>query len=121
LYIGEEQTKQWPRDKVQKDKQRQLCHITIFSLREIQWIETILVECSLLDHDHNIVNMVPINDTSCLHDHRIFPISRYKKCHIVDLSNMTHIISFNKSTLEKIEVAIEQPLPHFHFSSPKKK
>ena len=43
---------------------------------------------------------------SCSGDHHIFPISGYNKWHIVDLSNMTHIISFNKSTLEKIEVTI---------------
>jgi len=43
---------------------------------------------------------------SCSGGHHRFSINRYKNWHFLDLWNITHIISFNKSTLDRKEGAI---------------
>ena len=43
---------------------------------------------------------------SCSGGHHRFSINRYKNWHFLDLWNTTHIISFNKSTLDRKEGAI---------------
>ena len=43
---------------------------------------------------------------SCNGGHHRISINRYKNCHFVDIWNTTHIISFNKSTLDRKEGAI---------------
>jgi hypothetical protein len=43
---------------------------------------------------------------SCSGGHHRFSFNRYKNWHFVDLWNITHIISFNKSTLDRKEGAI---------------
>jgi hypothetical protein len=43
---------------------------------------------------------------SCNGGHHRFSFNRYKNWHFVDLWNITHIISFNKSTLDRKEGAI---------------